>query len=245
LERGFAIVPNALPADLVDAMAKDADAAMEPVEYVDFYGGSCRRANGLLGKSPAMVGIIDFPLVNRLADRLLLPHCQDVLLSGTAAFEVSRGGGEQPLHRDESMYYPYIARTPDGPEYFINTMVAVTDFTIENGATRLIPGSHLWPADRLPKADDTIERLVMPRGSLGIWLGSTFHGLGINYTDTPRTGVSIGFQVGWLRQHENTTLVAPPAIARHFPIRVQELTGYKPHGGVIGLAGWKNPMELL
>ena len=94
----------------------------------------------------------------------------------------------QMLHRDEWRYRPYMTRDPQGPELSLAFMVALTDFTAENGATRFVVGSNTWPEGRMP-AEDQVEQAVMQKGSVGVWLGSVYHGLGINSTDTPRTGL--------------------------------------------------------
>jgi Phytanoyl-CoA dioxygenase (PhyH) len=124
-------------------------------------------------------------------------------------------------------------------------MWAVTDFTKENGATHVIPGSHLWPAGRQPTPDDPIECLEMPRGSFAAWLGATFHGAGTNHTDIARVGTQIGFNCGWLRPHEANLLLVPPLVARDLPLNVQEVLGYRAHRGMLGCIEQQSPLEKL
>jgi hypothetical protein len=124
-------------------------------------------------------------------------------------------------------------------------MWAVTDFTKDNGATHVIPGSHLWPAGRQPTPDDPIHHLEMPRGSFAVWLGATFHGAGTNHTDTARVGTQIGFNCGWLRPHEANLLLVPPLVARDLPLNVQEVLGYRAHRGMLGCIEQQSPLEKL
>jgi ectoine hydroxylase-related dioxygenase (phytanoyl-CoA dioxygenase family) len=85
----------------------------------------------------------------------------------------------------------------------------------------------------------------MQAGSALIYLGTAIHGGGANVTaDQWRRGMFFGFVVGWLRTEENTFLTVPMDKARGMPERVQELLGYKAHGG-IGVVDVGNPMVLL
>jgi hypothetical protein len=124
-------------------------------------------------------------------------------------------------------------------------MWAVTDFTADNGATRVIPGSHLWPADRHPTDDDPVEYLEMPQGSFGVWLGPTYHAASTNHTDTARVGTQMGFSCGWLRPHETQLLLVPPLVARDLPLKVQEVLGYRAHRGMLGCIEQQSPLERL
>ena len=82
-------------------------------------------------------------------------------------------------------------------------MVALSDFTAANGATRVVPGSHLWPAGREP-APEEILQAEMPAGAALFYLGSTVHGGGANRTAREaRRGMFVGYVVGWLRTEEN------------------------------------------
>ncbi len=112
-------------------------------------------------------------------------------------------------------------------------MWAVSDFTAENGATRVIPGSHLWEREREATEEDIVQA-VMPKGSVLVWLGSLLHGMGVNGTDAPRTGLVSAYSVGCLRQEENQYLSCPPEVAAELPGKVQQLLGYKAHSPILG-----------
>ena len=127
-------------------------------------------------------------------------------------------------------------RDPDGPELSLAIMVAGTDFTAENGATRYVPGSNRWPEGRVPEEHEVVQA-VMPRGSIAFWLGSVYHGLGINHTDVARTGFIYSFALDHLAQEENQFLSVPPEIAETLPPRAQQLLGYRMSGTVNFVAG--------
>ncbi|MCH2184436.1 phytanoyl-CoA dioxygenase family protein, partial [Myxococcota bacterium] len=115
---------------------------------------------------------------------------------------------------------------PARPECILAVNWALTDFRVENGATRIVPGSHLWPEDRRPEKDE-IAQAEMPKGSLLFWTGKALHGLGASRVEEPRTGVIVTFVVNWMTQEENQYLTVPPEVARELPERAQQLLGYR------------------
>ena len=113
-------------------------------------------------------------------------------------------------------------------------MWAITDFTEENGATRLVPGSHLRDDPPNPlEIYDTIPA-EMPRGSVLVWVGSLWHGGGANRTDERRVGIAMNYCAGYIRQQENQQLGVPPRLVKTFPRRLQELIGYSVYNGLVG-----------
>ena len=130
-------------------------------------------------------------------------------------------------------------------------MIALVDFTEDNGATRLVPGSHRWPLDRSPQEDELVPA-VMRAGSAVVYLGSTWHAGGANVTtDTWRRGMHLSYVLGWLRTEENHFLATPPDVARTLSRRAQELLGYAAHdavesgGGYLGALDLRDPVDLI
>jgi ectoine hydroxylase-related dioxygenase (phytanoyl-CoA dioxygenase family) len=133
------------------------------------------------------------------------------------------------------------------------------DFTRDNGATRVVPGSHRWPDRQLtpaeqmahPVAPEQVTCAEMPAGSAVVYLGGTIHGGGSNITDTPRRGAHLSYCLGWLRTEENNYLAVPPGVAATLPRLAQELLGYAVHdsisrgGGYLGMLGTQDPIDLL
>lgn len=115
----------------------------------------------------------------------------------------------------------------------------------ENGATRLVPGSHLAPAS--PDYGRHYESIaaVMSRGSVLVWHGSLWHGGGANRTQGHRVGVAMNYCAGFIRQQENQQLGLSPDLVRTFPRRLQELVGYGVYNGLIGHIDKRSPLELL
>lgn len=243
-EWGFAVVLGRGPLDTIEAIHRDMIRLSEGLQLLElpFFGGALKKIDGLVAKSQAMVALMDNPFVIELAEAFL---GENPLLNGSAGFILENGRRPQSLHHDDIIYQPFLPRVPGGPQSLIHYMFAVTEFTAQNGATRMIPGSHLWPAGREPTEADEVLDLEMPRGGFAVWLGSTWHGAGQNLTNKPRLGVDMGFNCGWLRPHEAYHILVPPSVARDYPVRVREVLGYKAHRGMLGCIDQRNPSEML
>ena len=107
----------------------------------------------------------------------------------------------------------------------VNISVILDDFTNENGATQVVPGSTKWPDDQEIKPEQ-ITQAEMKAGSVLIYSGSVFHGGGANNSDGDRIGINITYALGWLRQEENQYLTCPPELAKDLSRSLQELAGY-------------------
>jgi ectoine hydroxylase-related dioxygenase (phytanoyl-CoA dioxygenase family) len=197
------------------------------------------------------------PLLLDLCDRVLLPSCARYQLNLGHLLQRGPGAGEQILHRDELVWND--VPSPH-PEIQLASVIAFVDFTRDNGATRVVPGSHRWPGRELsgaeqmsrpPPSDDQIEVAEMPAGSAVVYSGGTIHAGGANTTDIPRRGAHLSYCVGWLRTEENNYLSTPPEVAATLPRRAQELLGYSVHdsmlrgGGYLGMVRLQDPVELL
>ena len=230
---GAVIVENVVPASLLDRvqaeLRKPFDA--QGLKFTnEFNGYKTRRLGGILGLSRASADILAHPLVLAVCDHVLGPHCESYRIGSSTAIEIMPGEGNQVLHRDDD-FYP--VRVP-GIEWQISAMVALTDFTAENGATRVVPGSQdMREIDSI--TDDQIVQAVMPRGSVLFYLGRAVHAGGRNNTDRPRTGLITTYSLGWLRQEENMYLSVPRDIADSYPDHVRRLMGYQSHGPNLGV----------
>ena len=169
LERdGACVVLNQVSAETIDAVNADFRAPFDDLgrfDESDFNGYKTLRISGVLGISMAAAELVEHPRVMAAADALLLPNCTNYRIGSLTGIEIWPGEGDQELHVDDSMYP---LRLPD-TQLQISAMWALNDFTAENGATRLVPGSHhkLPPAlDGMDDSGDDIVQAVMPRGSL-------------------------------------------------------------------------------
>ncbi len=230
---GAAIVENFVADDIADQVLAD---LREPFDTVgraiedDFNGYKTLRVSSVLDISRASAEIVAHERMLEVLDCLLLPHCHDYRIGSCSAIEIHPGEGDQVLHRDDSIYPFHMP----GLEMQASVMWPLNDFTLKNGATRLVPGSHRWCEPRGPYDDDTVIQAPMTKGSALFYLGSTWHGGGANKSNKPRAGLINTYSLGWLRQEVNQYLAIPRHIAASYPERVQKLIGYNGHGTMLG-----------
>ena len=194
----------------------------------DFYPGKTKRITALVARSETFRTFVTHPLMRSACDAILKPNCVHHQVHATAALKIGPGAREQVLHREED---PYQFFKVPRPRMIIASMWAITDFTEVNGGTKIVPGSHLWPADRVARPDEVVAA-AMPAGSVLLWMGGTLHGAGANRTDEWRYGVFLSYSLGWLRQEENQYIDVPGEIARTLSKEVRELVGYRMHLGI-------------
>ncbi|MFL2986903.1 MAG: phytanoyl-CoA dioxygenase family protein [Candidatus Poriferisodalaceae bacterium] len=211
-----------------------------PLGRTEFAGRTSRRRNGLLAKSETCCELAIDPLLLAVCDGVLGPNCVNYRLHVTMLVELMPGEVRQEIHRDGEIYP---IRHP-APPMTLAAFWAYTDFTEENGATLVAPGSHRWPQERTPEAHELVQA-VMPKGSLLLYTSSVWHGSEANHTDAVRTGMGLHYSLGWLRQEENQVLSSPPEVARHFPEQLQRLIGYDFGGPYLGFVEQGNPIGLL
>ena len=188
----------------------------------DFTGRLTTRTGALVARSPACCDLVTDPLVNAATEAFLAPFCDRYQLHLTQVIRIRPGQGAQVLHRDRLAWGGYLQRSIE-PQ--LNMIWAVTDFTKENGATRVVPGSHLWEDGR-GAHEDEITYAEMKAGSVIIYTGSVIHSGGANVSSADRVGINITYSLGWLRQEENQYLSCPPEIAATLPRDLQRLIGY-------------------
>ena len=215
-DAGCVIVEGLAPPGLLDRIADELEpylAATQPGGD-DFAGRNTRRTGALIARSPAFRELAAHPLVLGALDRVLADHATSYQLHLTQVIEIGPAEPAQPVHRDQ-WAFDFFA-FPAGFEVECHTMWALSEFTEENGATRVIPGSHRGPTGCDPTSTETIAA-EMPQGSVLLYVGSLYHGGGANHSDAPRRGINVGYTLSWLRQEENQYLACPPEVARGSP----------------------------
>jgi ectoine hydroxylase-related dioxygenase (phytanoyl-CoA dioxygenase family) len=244
-EQGVAIVERLASPELCDRVEAELEphiAATAPGDD-EFTGTSTRRTGALLARTPSSVDMVANPLVLAVADQVLWEKKTTFQLHLTQAITIGPGAEAQYLHRDQWCFdfFPF----PDDMQVEVSTIWALTDFVEANGATRVVPGSHLADDPRAFTTADTVPA-EMPRGSVVLYTGRTVHGGGPNTSDQWRTGVNVDYVLGWLRQEENQYLSVPIDIVRQLPKRVQQLMGYEMGAYALGyIDDVRDPMRLL
>lgn len=228
---------------------KDGRDSMSPAHQA-FFGQQTRHIAGIAGRSRAFIDeILLNPLALSICDDVLLPNCASYRLNLAHVLDRGPGSIQQYLHRDDEIY-SFLPRPFPG-QVMLAALFALNDFSKENGATRIAPGSHNWEAEREAKPEDLVVA-EMPAGSAVFYLGRTIHGGGPNTTKNQRRrGMHLSYTLGWLRTEENNYLTTPLEVARHLPQRAQELLGYSAHdaiatgGGFLGTVDTRNPIDLI
>jgi hypothetical protein len=220
---GVAIIPNALEPSEHSRLCQELDPFFRASAFCEglFYGSRTKRFGRVLARSRAAGALALDKLALDPARSVLGPSCEDIQLNLTQAIEIWPGSLSQVPHRDQDIWSG--AKQPG--EMMINAMWALDDFTPENGATLLWPGSHRTPDIVLP--DCAGVAATMPRGSLCLFLGSTIHAGGANSTNRPRRGLVISYCLGWLKPCENPWLSYPPEVATGFSAELARLAGYR------------------
>jgi ectoine hydroxylase-related dioxygenase (phytanoyl-CoA dioxygenase family) len=174
---------------------------------------------------------------------LFLAHATNFQLHLTQSIAIGPGQAAQPLHRDQWAFdfFPF----PNGYDVQCNTIWAQTDFTDDNGATRVVVGSNHVEDGVVYQHSDT-EPAEMEKGSALFYSGSVYHGGGANQSETTRIGVNITYNVAWLRQEENQYLTVPREVAATLPIELLRLMGYDRGAYALGyIDDLRDPIEAV
>lgn len=231
---GYAIVEDLAPQSLLDDLAEEAAPFVAAsASGRDVYGGlQTRRTGALIARCPTSRRLVMNPLVVATV-RQFLSHASAVQLHLTQIISLGPGETRQKTHRDQMAFDFY----PFPPDYHVqlNTMWAMTDFTVENGATHIAPGTSAMSDEEA--ATVPMFRAVMRRGSVLFYDGKVVHCAGANHTTQVRTGVNITYAVGWVRQEENQFLACPPELARTLDDDLLRMMGYQPGAYALGYVG--------
>lgn len=186
----------------------------------DFEGFCSERVYALLAKAPPVARIVEHPAVLAVLDQLLTAHYR---LSACLAIQVHPGETPQGWHFDDAYVWVSRPRRMMG----VSAIWALDDFTEMNGATEVIPGSHLWGPDEQAAPDDPrAVKVLMPAGSALLFAGTLVHRGGAHRGAGTRLAITPQYCEPWIRQIENMSLAVPLEIARGYSPRVQELLGY-------------------
>jgi hypothetical protein len=243
-ESGVAIVEKLeSPARLEGAM-RELTPYVEatPMGVDGFAGRRTRRTGGLIARSPICRELVMHPFVLDVVGRVL-GHASNFRLHLTQLISIGPDEPAQLIHRDQWAFdfFPF----PAGFEVQCNTIWALNDFTENNGATRVIPGSNKF-ADKLEFQESDTVPAEMPAGSLVFYTGSLYHGAGANRSDHVRYGLNLTYALGWLRQEENQYLSVPAEVARTLPDPLLRLIGYARGAYALGYVDdVRDPLDAL
>ncbi len=239
---GYVIVEGALDLNFCDEIVAEIarlEASFEPsLKGNAFVGYKTVRYFDLLNQGDVWQRVAAHPSLLPVLRGVL---GADMLLSTMGTAVIAPSERAQPIHRDDELYDMAMPHR----NLVCNTMWALTDFTEENGATRIVPGTHrlVEPADPT-KAYPSIAA-VMPKGSVCFVLGTCYHGGGANRSDQRRWALTINYCAGAMRQQENLMLATTRERARSFSEELQGLIGYRMSARNVGHVDARDPRQLL
>ena len=239
-------------AELADDFTETAPGSKSGSElWETFHGAKTVRFTGLAARSQAFVDhALLNPLLLAVADALLLPSASGYWLNTGQVMAVGSGEVGQYLHRDENNWPEAVN---DEREITVSCMFALSDFTEDNGATVVQPGSQAVTAgtyrDHGANQDYPVAYAAMPAGSGMIYTGKVVHGAGANTTDELRYGMHVSFVVGWLRPEEASPLMVSRERAAALSPRARELLGWSSYhsngGGRTWLVDFEDAADLF
>ena len=233
---GYAVIPGLMSEQAVTAARAELGALLDDARWGSgFDGRRTKRAWAPLAVTRCMDQAALASLVLDAVERAIGPGAQ---FGNTCAIQVHPGQQAQVLHYEQGIY-----PLPRDRDVMITALWALDDFTAANGATRIVPGSHLRPAGK-PAAAEAVPA-EMPAGSVLLFSGRLYHGAGANAADRSRLGVVIDYIQPWLRPCEAHAISVSHAEARRLPQRLQELLGFNQPTHYLGFINGRHPRDWL
>ena len=238
-EVGFAVVEDFLSPEAVEELREGLAPVFDDIgsRQDTEHGQQTVHTHNLLAKTRA----VDQLLMNdRMLDIVEAVLGPDYQISGVAAMRPGPGDERQRMHQDDG-HYPIPRRHPP---LIVNTLISLDPFTKANGATEVVPGSHLWTKRVDPDAETfSVE---MPAGALLAWEGALWHRGGGNSTENEyRRSINVNFNLAWLKQRENQFIGVPHDVVLRMPQKLQALIGYKLTNFGLGTVDYRNPIETV
>ncbi|RZT98350.1 ectoine hydroxylase-related dioxygenase (phytanoyl-CoA dioxygenase family) [Advenella incenata] len=188
-----------------------------------FDNDKSQRVWNLLNKEPELIPLIEHPVVLPMVQHMMGEDCNLHDFQSTSIGPQTGGGA---WHVDAPL--GQIAEPlPEFPLTLQNVWM-LDDFTADNGATRVMPGSHKLRKSP-PWGSDSLEgevTLTAPAGSVAIWLSNTWHRSGSNHTDAQRRAILCNYNVSWLRFFADFTSTLPPEVIPTLSERAKYLLGF-------------------
>ena len=234
---GYVIIERLIDAATCAAMRDESLSLLDTTGRNSFEGLKTQRVYNILAKTRIFDDLIDHPRLLAVLDRIFEPN---YLLSQAQIINILPGEQGQPLHHDDGFYKIPRPR----PALGIAAIWAIDAFTPENGATDIIPKSHLWDSSTMPSRGQTIP-CVMPAGSVVIFLGTLLHGGGANRTEHGRLAFTNQYCAPWLRTQENFFLEVPRETVRTLRPTIQSLLGYSIYPPFMGMVDSMHPKRAL
>lgn len=213
--------------------------AHRPMGRNAFEGLRSQRVYSLAGKGAPFLRLAEHPDVIALLDRTLLPN---YLLSTAQSIRLHPGEAAQSWHTDDAFY---LMPRPHARTLGVSVIWAIEDFTADNGATEVIPGSHRWGMEHPDARAPGGVAAAMPAGSALVFDAALWHRGGSNRSSGTRLAISPQYCQPFLRPQESQLLIVPPDAARACSERMRSLLGYSIHPPFLGQVDGMHPLRLV
>ena len=237
--KGYSLVENLLSDTIVEKVEKDLSKRLANVSFGDnnFVGTKTKRLYSLFGE----IRSVDELAINETILEVVNEYCGDVLLGASVACQIHPGETQQAFHFDDGIY----PLPSDFRDVNLGVIWALDDFTIDNGATMIIPNSHKKRNIKIQELFDEKEIVIMPKGSALIYSGSLWHAGGANRSDSTRLAVILQYVESWLRPQDTHLISVQIPEARKLDSRLQALLGYSMRKPFLGYVRGDDPMDIL
>ena len=237
MQQGYVIIKNLIPQETCNLIKEEGLTLLDRTGRNPFEGHQTQRVYNILSKTRSTDQLAIHPRILGLMDRLFEPG---FLLSQSQIINILKGETAQHLHYDDAFYRLPRPRQALGAA----TIWAIDDFTEHNGATVIVPKSHLWGNERIAQSLEAIPA-IMPAGSVLFFLGTTWHGGGENRSKTSRFAVTHQYCEAYLRQQENYLLELSKETVKSLSPVLQALVGYSIYPPFMGMVNGMHPLRTL
>lgn len=238
---GGLILSGAITRDEVDTINRDLDAVMEPLSGGSFAEGEENKIADFLGtRTKRLPHIVKYSETyrNRVLNReAMMGYVAQTVpgqpgthsLYASHAIEILPGETAQDLHRDGGGLHLMLGLdNAKAPSLVVNAILALVDITEEMGATRVVPGSHLWDDySHFPTQQASIP-VLLNAGDIFFFTGKVLHGGGSNTTaDAQRRVISSTYSVPFFMGEEAWPFVLTVDEVRTYPALLQKMLGFR------------------
>ena len=237
--KGYSLVENLISNAIVKKVEMDISKRLTKVPFGDndFVGTKTKRRYSLFGETRS----VDEIAINEIILEVVNEYCGDVLLGASVACQIHPGETEQAFHFDDGIY----PLPSDFRDVNLGVIWALDDFTVDNGATVIIPNSHQKRDIESPEKSYDREIIIMPKGSALIYSGSLWHAGGANRSDSTRLAIILQYVESWLRPQDTHLISVQVPEARELDSRLQALLGYSMRKPFLGYVRGDDPMDIF
>jgi Phytanoyl-CoA dioxygenase (PhyH) len=238
-QKGWEIFPESVSASTIVRLNYDMQSAYDICRAVQIKNGLAENTDGtvhhLIGQGDSFIDVLE---EIALWDTVQRYFGGNFILNSFGGV-VNKPSGKtytSNVHRDVRMFYK------DYP-LMLNMLIMLDDFTLENGATHLLSGSHLTP----DKPEDDLfykesERALGQAGSILLFNSNLWHSTGLNVTNKIRRALTLTFTRPFMKQQCDYPRVLGYEATDRLSPQLRQILGYNARVPA-SLEEWYQPPE--